>query len=448
MAGSMRQRRAGIWELRVYVGRDDEGRIRHVNRTVRGGKRDAGRELARLQAAVMSEGIGAPAAPRARRSPVTPVAPSMISSPEPPAGEALPDPEPRAIHRGRTRPRDVSSHPAAFTASWGPETTINDAIAAWKANGWADLSPSTVRRYQNNWDVHIRYGIGEKRIVDLGPYDIEQYLRRLKARGLAEASVRQVRAILHRSCRLARKWSNQALPNPVADTEMPGWSLDEQGAEVRAPSADEVRALIAAGMEWDLRIGVFVRVIAATGARRGEVAALRWSDVDFDGGQVRIDESVVADNGGAKVKSPKTRAGIRSLAVDAGTIGELVRLRKDRDELAEAVGAVLGPDCFVFASEPDGVAPPHPDYFSHAFDRVRTAAGVPKDIHLHSLRHFQSTELDSVISEAQKQTRLGWATVKMARHYTDAVTTEDRRAADHIGTLLSAESSEEVHRAP
>jgi hypothetical protein len=41
-----------------------------------------------------------------------------------------------------------------------------------------------------------------------------------------------------------------------------------------------------------------------------------------------------------------------------------------------------------------------------------------------------------VISEAQKQTRLGWSTVQMARHYTDGVDEEDRRAAEHIGRLL------------
>lgn len=48
----------------------------------------------------------------------------------------------------------------------------------------------------------------------------------------------------------------------------------------------------------------------------------------------------------------------------------------------------------------------------------------------------QSTVLDSVISEAQKQARMGWATVQMARHYTDAITEEDRRAAQHVGDLL------------
>jgi hypothetical protein len=44
--------------------------------------------------------------------------------------------------------------------------------------------------------------------------------------------------------------------------------------------------------------------------------------------------------------------------------------------------------------------------------------------------------LDPVISEAQKQARLGWSTVHMARHYTDGVPAEDRRAAEHIGRLL------------
>ncbi len=90
----------------------------------------------------------------------------------------------------------------------------------------------------------------------------------------------------------------------------------------------------------------------------------------------------------------------------------------------------------MFSFEAGGAAPPHPDSFSHALARVRTRAGLPADIHLHSLRHFHATVLDPVISEAQKQTRLGWSTVHMARHYTDGVPAEDRRAAEHVGRVL------------
>jgi integrase len=219
--------------------------------------------------------------------------------------------------------------------------------------------------------------------------------------------VRQLRAMLHRACRLARKWSNNRLPNPVADTELPDWKLDEQPVAQRAPSVAEVRALLDAAWEEDLRVGVFIRVVAASGARRSEVCALRWSDIDWDTGSVVVDEATVADDGGVRIKGPKTRASVRPVAVDAGTLADLRVLRAEREEIAAECDVVLDPRGFVFAAEPSGLQPPHPDGMSHAFSRVRERAGVASDIHLHSLRHFQSTELDPVISEAQKQARMG-----------------------------------------
>lgn len=56
---------------------------------------------------------------------------------------------------------------------------------------------------------------------------------------------------------------------------------------------------------------------------------------------------------------------------------------------------------------------------SHTFIKVRRQAGIASDVHLHSLRHFQATILAPVIPERQKQARMGWSTVRMARHYTD-----------------------------
>jgi integrase len=320
---------------------------------------------------------------------------------------------------------------------WGETTTINDAIEGWKHNGWDDLSPSTVRRYENMWMKHVHNSIGRQRLATLSPYDVEKYFRRLKADGMAEASVRQIRAVMHRACRLARKWSRGTLPNPIADTELPTWALDEH-TEVRAPNIDEVRALIATAEEGDDHFGAILRVIAATGMRRGEACALRWSNLDLDAGTVRIYESIVAAEGGAIVKPPKTRASIRTVALDPGTASVLRKLETKQKALAMACGLPLEPEAFIFSTEPGGVVPPHPDSLSHTFSSVRTRAGVAADVHLHSLRHFHATVLDPVISEAQKQARLGWATVKMARHYTDSVPEEDRRAANHVGDLLSA----------
>lgn len=289
---------------------------------------------------------------------------------------------------------------------------------------------------QGHLDRHIRDGIGRRKIRSLSPYDIEQFLRQLKDKGLGPDSVRYARAVLHRACRLARKWSGNRLPNPVADTELPDWSLAEGPKRVRCPDLDEVQALLRAARTYDSRIAVFLRVVAASGARRGEVCALRWSDVDWENGSVMIDEAIVNAKGGAQVKQPRTRASVRRIALDAGTMAELDVLRGERLTVASLCEVELAPNGFVFATEPTGLAPPHPDGLSHAFTRVRKLAGLPTDLHLHSLRHFQSTTLDAVITEAQKQARLGWSTVQMARHYTGALTAEDRRAADHVGGLL------------
>lgn len=393
MPGSVRQRRPGVWELRIFIGRDELGRVRHRHVTVEGSKRSAERELARLV-----------------------------------AGQ---DKEPERL---ATRAE----------AAWGPTTTINDAIEGWRQNGWADLSPNTVRGYQGVWDRHVRKSIGKRRIASLSPYDIEQFFRQLKESGAGKTTVRLVRALLHRSCRLARKWSANLLPNPVSDADLPVWGPHEGPVHVRAPEPAEVRALLRAARAVDPRVGVLVRLVAATGMRRGEACALRWDDIDAAGGLVRIDEGVIGVNGAATTRSTKTFASVRRVAVDMATLAALASLRTSQEQLTAACGLELAPAAFVFSFEPGGAAPPHPDSMSHAFARVRDSAGVAADLHLHSLRHFQATVLDPVISEAQKQARLGWATVQMARHYTDGVPEEDRRAAEHVGRVLADVEGEQL----
>ena len=131
MAGSLRQRLdrgPDAWELRIFLGRDSRGRVRQKSQLFRGSRRAAEKELARL---VLLQDV----------------------KPETPA-----EPE---------------------TQSWNQTTTINDAISGWKQNGWDDLSPVTVRRYENVWKVHIEKSIGRERIAALTPYEVERYFRRL-----------------------------------------------------------------------------------------------------------------------------------------------------------------------------------------------------------------------------------------------------------------------------
>ncbi len=86
---------------------------------------------------------------------------------------------------------------------------------------------------------------------------------------------------------------------------------------MRAPSAEEVRAGLAAAETRDRRLWLFIRVTAASGARRGEVCGIRWSDIDWTEVSIRLDEAVIAAPGGGILKQPKTRTSVRTIAVDA-----------------------------------------------------------------------------------------------------------------------------------
>jgi integrase len=400
VAGSIRQRKdrgADTWEPRVFVGRDDRGRPKQRSILFRGGKRAAERELARL----------------------------------------VTEQESALATIAQEQARD-----------WGSSTTINQAIEGWRANGWADLSPKTVRGYEEIWERYVRKTIGGKRIAALNAFEVGRYFRNLKDQGAGKDTVRRVRVVIGRACRLATKWSGGTLTNPVADTELPSWPMSEQPDPIRAPEVAEVQALIRAAVDFDERFGAFVHLAAATGMRRGEACAVRWSNINWEESTIRVDKSIVAAKGGAMVKDPKTKASIRTVSVGKGTLAILRELRSSQHQLAELCDVPFAEDGFLFSTEPGGKLPPHPEALSHTFIKVRRSAGIAADVRLHSLRHFQATILDPIIPESQRQARMGWSTIRMARHYTDGIATEDQRAAEHVARVLDGTTDDEDVPAP
>ncbi len=316
---------------------------------------------------------------------------------------------------------------------WNTKTTFNDAISAWKENGWQDLSPKTVRDYVSLIGLHIKDSIGKNPIATTGVFELESYFRSLADKGLGISGIRQVRAILHKSARLAGKWSGGVIPNPVSLADLPKTT---HNTPVRAPSLSEVRKILERlEKQNDQRLSCLIRVLAATGMRRGEAVALRWSDISFEEHLITVDEAAITAKGSLIVKSPKTQASVRTIALDQTTMEKLQELQRRQFEFAGTVGLSLSEESFAFSYFPDGSVPPHPDTVSHRFKKAADACGI-SDIHLHSLRHFQATVIDPLISERQKQARLGWSSSHMARHYTDPITEEDRRAAENVGGML------------
>ncbi len=381
----MRERRPGVWELIVQLPREPT-RVRagQLSRTVRGTKREAQRALAGL--------IG-----------------------------------------------EVSAGKVTSTA-----TPLGELLARWLEHVSEQLSPTTVREYRRLVRTMIDPDLGTLPLRRVTTQRIDAYYASLtRERGLSPASIRHIHAVLRGALGQAVRWG-WISSNAAVSASPPKL----RRREITPPPMHSTRALLEAADEHAAEFGALLRVLVATGARRGEACGLRWSDVDLSASTVTIRRSVASVVGGTVVKETKTHSA-RRIAIDASTLQTLVRHRERMEGLARTCGLSFNPDGFVFTSSADGSQPWHPDTISNGFRRLCQRVGLD-GVRLHDLRHLHATQLLAAgVPVRTVSGRLGHAnaatTLNVYAHFLEA---SDRQAADVIASLLEnpAEVDQQVDR--
>jgi integrase len=186
--------------------------------------------------------------------------------------------------------------------------------------------PSALLRYGTALRHNVFPELGARRLSDLQRLDLQDLADRLLAGGLAPGSVRNalmpLRAILRRAVT-----RGELAVNPSVGLELPA-SLARR--ERIATPAEAVK-LLAALPPPDQ---VLWPTLFYTGVRRGEAQALRWQDVDFAGGILRVERAY--DDKAKLYVAPKSAAGRRSVPIP----GEL-RQRLLEHRLADLLDAYL-----------------------------------------------------------------------------------------------------------
>ena len=225
--------------------------------------------------------------------------------------------------------------------------------------------------------------------------------------------------------------------NPVANATPPRRAVHD----VRPPNPDEVLAIIDAAQAVNPALATYLLVSAASGIRRSEAVALRWSDIDFEAVVLLVRRGVVRGPDGLVEKDTKTHAA-RRIALDRGTL-EVLRAHRERcDSVAAACGVVLAKDAFVFSASPDGSTPWQPENLTSGFRRLAKAVGAPS-ARLHDLRHFVATRLlANGVDVRTVAGRLGHKNPNVTLNVYAAFLPEaDREAADVLGRLLERPSA-------
>ena len=376
MRGSLRERAPGVFELRVYLGKDAmSGAHRYKSVTFRGTKRDAETQLARL---------------------ITDAQTARVTG--------------RTVAPGKYK--------------------LNQLIETYLAEFQG--SPTTLRSYRSQFSRYIEPAIGRLALEKVDTRLLGQFYAYLgEEKDLAPATVRRIHALVSSSLRHAVRWGWIGR-NPATDAVVP--RVDKYEAVV--PTPDQVNDAVDEAIALDPEFGMLVRLAASTGARRGELCALRWGSVDLDDGLVRIEANVVPVEGGTFRKDTKNHSK-RNVPLDDDAIEALRAHRRLMVDRVTACGGVLADDAYVFSGAADCMESWHPDSVSSKWARVRENCGLD-GVRLHDLRHFQATMLLAAgIPVNNVSKRIGHRDASVTLNvYAHALESVDRRSAEVIGELL------------
>jgi integrase len=244
---------------------------------------------------------------------------------------------------------------------------------------------------------------------------------------LAAATVCRIHAVLSAACRTAQRWG--WIPfNPMDAVRPPS----KPKPSPRPPTPAETARLVEEATRQNPEWGLYLWLAVVTGARRGEMLALRWNHLDLDGGVMEVRRNYVW----GREKDPKNHQ-MRRLSLDAATIELLREHQAECEKTLALAGERLNPSSFVFSARPDRSRPRDPSSMSHRFKRLADSLGI--DAHLHTLRHYAATELLTAGVDLRTVAgRLGHGDGSITlRHYAAWVTDADQRAASILSGRLA-----------
>jgi integrase len=286
--------------------------------------------------------------------------------------------------------------------------------------------------------------LGRVGVAALTPMVVDQALARWRATGGSAALVWGRWAVLH-SCLSWAAAQGMVRSNPILGMRAPmrptprKHLLPAEVTKLLRTAAEHVREAEVAlradprnRVRWE---GLFVaeqtrllvRLAADTGARRGELATLRVSDLD---GRVLTIER----NLSLEVLGPTKTGRTRRMTIGT-TTAEMIRTHFEAWERRAGADAVQGD--WVFAPDFRRLTYARADLLSHRFSRLREAADLP-DAALHRFRHSVATHLVADGKLLKAQARLGHRDpATTLRHYAHAAPLDDLDIADEIDEMLN-----------
>jgi integrase len=375
MAGQIIKRGDKTWVVRIFMGRDGKGKRQYLNKTLHGTKKDAETYLSKTLTEI-SSGTFVEASP----------------------------------------------------------LTVEAYLEKWLATAARPrLRDNTYREYGGLIDRYINPALGEKRLSDVRPLDVQAFYSSLSEKGLSPRTIRFTHSVLASALKQAVRWRMLA-HNPCEAVELPR----KVGKEMQSLTPAEAASFLkeAANDRW---FALFVLALA-TGLRPSEYFGLKWSDVDLERGLITVQRSLIwrsYKSGDWYFGEPKTPRSRRRIPLPASVVRALSEHRRRQAEGRLKVGAAYQNLDLVFATS-EGQPLIRLNVIQKHFKPILKRAKLPETLRLYDLRHTCATlllaanENPKVVSE-----RLGHASITLTMDvYSHVLPDMQQGASDKLENLL------------
>ena len=292
------------------------------------------------------------------------------------------------------------------------------------------VRPSSHQTYRGYIDHHITPNIGNIPLEKLTTMDLQKLYRKLmiqgrvdrveakqQPKGLSAKTVRNINQVISSAMDFAV--AQKIIPeNPCKAVALP----KVEHKEMQTIPTEQLQAFLQEAKATGVYEMYYLEL--ATGLRRGELLGLKWTDIDWKNGIIKVRRQVARVDGQIVEAPLKTKNSYRAVTISQQAI-EVLKQQKEKTN-----------DQYVFPS-PNG-GPISPDSVNNMLKRVLARAGIPK-VRFHDLRHtFATIALQNGVDIKTVSGMLGHFSAGFTLDtYAHVTTAAQKEAAQTIADVLN-----------
>ncbi|KHD85660.1 integrase [Heyndrickxia ginsengihumi] len=298
---------------------------------------------------------------------------------------------------------------------------------------------NTFELHKRNIEHHIIPYFKDILLKDLRPIMYQKFLNYLTKQGYSKRTVEIIHGTMYNALEKATIL-NKIEKNTFTWSYYQGYS---KKYDMKFMESKHISTFLQEAYKYDYIYWIFFKVLIETGMRKGEAAALQWTDIDFKNQTIHINKTLdfTAKHEKELFNDPKTYNSVRTITISKSLINDLYFHKKYQNKNKLALNEIYKHNLNLVLCRNDGSIMPKSSLFN-AFKRILNNAQLPQ-IPIHSLRHTHAVLLlESGADMKYVQERLGHGSIQITSdvyaHISEKIEKDSlNKFEDHMNDILN-----------